>query len=28
MAKKWLFFEKFMAEITKCFNYSNFHIHR
>jgi len=29
--KKWpklLFFEKVMAEITICFNYGNFHIHR
>jgi len=29
--KKWpklLFFEKVMAEITICFNYNNFHIHR
>ena len=26
--KKWLFFKKVMAKITKCFNYGNFHIHR
>jgi len=25
---KWLFFEKVMAIITKCFNYGNFYIHR
>ena len=25
--QKWLFFEKVMAKITKCFNYSNFYIH-
>jgi len=24
---KWLFFEKVMAKITKCFNYGNFYIH-
>jgi len=26
--KKWLFFEKVVAKIAKCFNYCNFHIHR
>jgi len=25
---KWLFFEKVMAKLIKCFNYGNFHIHR
>jgi len=25
---KWLFFEKVIANIAKCFNYGNFHIHR
>jgi len=25
---KWLFSEKVMAKIIKCFNYGNFHIHR